>query len=207
MKAFQLKLAAVLQGSFSLKELNLIVVFQVNCPGCFFYALPLANELHQRYHERGLNVLGLSTAFEDFEFNNEKNTRLLLQDGILVGETKRAMEKMHVHRLPYTIHFPVAMDLLGAGDALYHPSDIEQICQTNTDFRNIEPLQKNRIRLLVQQHVLTMGLSSYTFTVNQLEGTPSWVLFHKNGTILEQWFGHRSKDDVLQQLAKYLPTT
>jgi len=38
--AIQLKIDRVLQGSFDLKALNLLFVFQVNCPGCFIYGFP-----------------------------------------------------------------------------------------------------------------------------------------------------------------------
>lgn len=76
--AIQLKIDRVLQGSFDLKALNLLFIFQVNCPGCFLYGFPRVNKLRLKYHQSGLNVLGLSTAFEDFEYNTAANTELLL---------------------------------------------------------------------------------------------------------------------------------
>jgi len=75
--AIQPKIDRVLQGSFDLKALNLLFVFQVNCPGCFLRFF-LVNKLHWKYRQSGLNVLGLSTAFEDFEYNTAANTELLL---------------------------------------------------------------------------------------------------------------------------------
>ncbi|MGL5795832.1 MAG: hypothetical protein ACRC06_15820, partial [Waterburya sp.] len=72
--AIQLKLDRVLQGSFDLKALNLLFVFQVNCSGCFIYGFPLVNKLHWKYRQFDLNVLGLSKAFEDFEYNTAANT-------------------------------------------------------------------------------------------------------------------------------------
>ena len=78
MTTIQLQIDRVLQGLFELKALNLLFVFQVNCPGCFLYGFPLVNSLYWKYHDSGLNVLGLSTAFEDFEFNTAENTELLL---------------------------------------------------------------------------------------------------------------------------------
>lgn len=77
MTMLQLRLDRVLQGSFDLKALNLLFVFQVNCPGCFIYGFPLV-KLYWKYRECGLNVLGLSTAFEDFDYNTAANTELLL---------------------------------------------------------------------------------------------------------------------------------
>ena len=49
MSKFQIKTDQVLQGDFKVKSLNLLLAFQVNCPGCFIYALPLAENLHQKY--------------------------------------------------------------------------------------------------------------------------------------------------------------
>jgi hypothetical protein len=33
----RLEIDKVLQGSFDLQPINLLFVFQVNCPGCFLY--------------------------------------------------------------------------------------------------------------------------------------------------------------------------
>lgn len=62
MPQLKLRISQVLQGEFHLKKLNLLLVFQVNCPGCFVYVLPLAAKLHHA-HGDDLNVLRLSTAF------------------------------------------------------------------------------------------------------------------------------------------------
>ena len=64
-------------GSISLNDLVgsvvMIEVFQVNCPGCFIYSLPKAVELYEKYHEHGLVVIGLATAFEDYDKNTFEN--------------------------------------------------------------------------------------------------------------------------------------
>ncbi|MEO0406976.1 MAG: hypothetical protein AAF289_06460 [Cyanobacteria bacterium P01_A01_bin.135] len=106
---FHLKLAQVLQGEFDIKALNLLVVFQVNCPGCFLYALPLAARLHDQHGDR-VNVLGLSTAFEDFDLNTAENTRRLLESGEVVGMTKQYWQRQGESRYGVPIRFPVAFD-------------------------------------------------------------------------------------------------
>ena len=68
-----------LQGKFSLKELNFLFVFQVNCPGCFLYGIPTVNQLYLEFGSQ-VGFLGLSTAFEDFEFNSRENTVKLLEE-------------------------------------------------------------------------------------------------------------------------------
>jgi len=54
----------------------------------------------------GLNVLGLSTAFEDFEYNTAANTELLLTEMKLVGATRQALGEFYSQ----AIDFPVAVD-------------------------------------------------------------------------------------------------
>ena len=69
----------------------LVEVFQVNCPGCFLYALPEAAGIHEQYHDKGVTVIGVATAFEDFDKNTLDNLRRLSEMGYVVGETKRAL--------------------------------------------------------------------------------------------------------------------
>ena len=88
MPTLNLQASEYLQGQFTEKNLNLLLVFQVNCPGCFLYAMPLFNELYRAYSNR-LGFIGLSTAFEDYEYNNVQNTKALLSDGILLEKPKR----------------------------------------------------------------------------------------------------------------------
>lgn len=169
MKPFQ-----VLQGEFQVKELNLLLVFQVNCPGCFVYALPLAARLHDQYSDR-LNVLGLSTAFEDFDLNTPDNTRRLLESGEVVGMTKLYLQQHGESPYSVPLRFPVAFDGI-EGD------------------QPVSKEQTSPIHPSVGQ----------TFRSNRLQGTPSWILFDESFTILEQWFGHKSESAVESILHQWL---
>lgn len=165
---FHLKLSRVLQGEFCVKDLNLLLVFQVNCPGCFIYALPLATRLHDQYGDR-VNVLGLSTAFEDFDLNTPANTRRLLESGEVVGMTKLYWQRLGVSRYRVPIRFPAAFDEMEGGQS-----------QSSADG---------------QMALGAQGVGC-TFQVNQLQGTPSWILFDERFMILAQWFGHKSESEV-----------
>lgn len=111
-RRFVLRVDEVLQGDFALGALNLLVVFQVNCPGCFLHALPMAGRIHEAFAARGLVTLGLSTAFEDFQENSLENTRRLLRDGALVGATAAWFAERGVTKREFEIPFPVAFDHL-----------------------------------------------------------------------------------------------
>ena len=109
MPQFHLKTEQVLQGDFTLQSLNLILIFQVNCPGCFIYALPLATKVYDQYGDR-INILGLSTAFEDFELNTAANTQKLLQKGEMVGVTQQYFQRKQVKRYSIPLKFAIAFD-------------------------------------------------------------------------------------------------
>lgn len=104
---FHLAVGEVIQGDMALNARTLLLVFQVNCPGCFTYALPLAEAIHRDSSRLGLSVKALSTAFEDFDLNTANHTRALVDGGTLVGETKRALG---TDTYQGTISFPVGVD-------------------------------------------------------------------------------------------------
>jgi hemoglobin-like flavoprotein len=174
---FEMKLSQVLQGEFRIQGLNLLLVFQVNCPGCFVYALPLAARLHDQYGDR-VNVLGLSTAFEDFSLNTLTNTRRLLESGEVVGMTKLYVQQHGESNYSVPIRFPVAFDGI-EGDQSQLPVSREQTAP-------------------IHQSI------GHTFRANQLQGTPSWILFDESFTILKQWFGHKSESEVESILHQWL---
>jgi len=63
----------------------------------------LVNKLHWKYRQSGLNVLGLSTAFEDFEYNTAANTELLLTEMKLVGATRQALGEFTLKRSTFPL--------------------------------------------------------------------------------------------------------
>ncbi|MBD3885809.1 hypothetical protein IFO70_29285 [Phormidium tenue FACHB-886] len=200
--AIQLKIDRVLQGSFDLKALNLLFVFQVNCPGCFIYGFPLVNKLYWKYRESGLNVLGLSTAFEDFEYNTAANTELLLTQKQMVGATRQALGENYAQ----AIDFPVAIDQFTTGTALATPANIERVCEAIAGFGNSSHLEQEALRQKVKTYLQKSTQTSATFTLNHLPGTPTFLLVDQNLELLEGWFGHTPEADVIQRIEKYINT-
>jgi hypothetical protein len=60
--------------------------------------------LYQQYKPQGINVLGISTAFEDFEYNTAANVERLLTDRQTIGATKKAIGEIYHQE----INFPIA---------------------------------------------------------------------------------------------------
>ncbi|MEQ8580875.1 MAG: hypothetical protein RIC30_06685 [Marinoscillum sp.] len=185
-------------GDHKLGELNLLFTFQVNCPGCFSYGFPLMELLREKYHDR-ISFLALSTAFEDYEFNNVENTELLVQEGQLVGETK----KMFGEQLPYPIKIPVAMDQV-AGSNVDLESLAEEMCHAISDFSIRSNSDKNEMHVRIKNYLLSQERISLTFSVNLFQGTPTFVLFDNSYEILFSWFGHRPKEQIENTIDEYI---
>ena len=203
MHKFHLNTSSIIKGDFVLEELNLLLVFQVNCPGCFAHAFPLANQAYDKYQSKGLNVLGLSTAFEDFEFNNQENTKLLIEEGKLVGETKRFFDSYDIEELPYPIKFPIAFDQNGLGRDIYTEDDARKLCAHQAYFKNLTESEQRESIDHIFQRLTALPNSSYTFTINRLMGTPSWIIFDSELNIKHSSFGHKEKEELFGILDKF----
>jgi len=184
----------ILQGEFEVKSLNFLFVFQVNCPGCFIYGIPMVNKL---YKESGNQIpfLGLSTAFEDYEYNNTENTKLLLFKNEVVGETKKSLLDQGFEKNPTPIEFPVAMDALAKADFDYNIG-AEKICQINPDYKIWPKFEQDSLRKRVISYLKNQEKLSITFTLNQFRGTPTMVVFNDQYEILFHKFGHTNFDNI-----------
>lgn len=170
-----------------LGQVVLVEVFQVNCPGCFLYALPQAVELHQKYSKHGLTVLGVATAFEDFDKNNLENLTRLAMHGEVVGETLRVLSqqgKLVAGRLPYQIPFPLAMDRLVRPRGDVTDGDIADFIRDHIpDFERQPETHQRQIRQKVLDYLQSLDCHAETFERFNLKGTPSHILIDKQGVL------------------------
>jgi hypothetical protein len=171
----------------------LVEVFQVNCPGCFLYALPQAVDLHGKYSEQGLTVLGVATAFEDFDKNNLGNLTRLAEHGEVVGETLRVLSqqgKLSADRLPYRIPFPLAMDRLTQHRGEVSENIITQFIQDHVpDFEQQPKAYQQDIRQQALSYLQSLDCHAGTFECFELKGTPSHILVDKRGILRDCTFG------------------
>ena len=169
-------------------------VFQVNCPGCFMYAIPEAIRLHQKYEDDGVRVLGLATAFEDFDKNTLDNLRLLAETGRVTGETRRALamrgQLQEGDRLPYTIPFPLAMDNLARqSDEPSHEAVMAVIHPQVPDFDSQPEGYRMELIRRVKDYLGAREYSAETFEKYSLRGTPSVILVDGKGILRDVSFG------------------
>ena len=172
----------------------LVEVFQVNCPGCFLYSIPETIDIYRKYKDKGLTVLGLATAFEDFDKNNLENLQKLLSTGEVIGETYRAFSSTgqlkDQNKLPYRIPFPVAMDMLVKHSGILTESKIMDFIEANIPTFRSYP-QKDRQILIerVKQYLHSKQYSAKTFEEYALRGTPSVILIDRTGILRGTYFG------------------
>jgi len=201
MRKIELSIDKMIQGKFKIQKLNLLLMFQVNCPGCFYYALPLFNELYTTYKDQ-LGFIALSTAFEDFNFNSERNTEALVKEGTLVGETKKALNEQGIFSLHFPLLTPIGMDKKMEPDQ--KESLTETICNTNPNYKIWSAYDQNLMKKNVLNYIDKQEEVSITFTGNQFRGTPTIALFNEEKELLGSWFGHTAKKDIINKITQFI---
>jgi len=207
-KAPNLKVSQWMQGlptNFDKEKdhIVLVEVFQVNCPGCFLYGIPEAINIYNKYHSEGVTVLGVATAFEDFDKNTKENLELLLKTGEVIGDTKEGLSqygKLVDSKLPYKIPFPVGMDSL-----IKETGDINEIRIKNfinkqiPDFDSQSEDYKNQIIHRVKEYLKSKEYSAETFEEYSLNGTPSTIVVDRKGILRDVSFGQNGALESLIQ--------
>lgn len=195
----ELKVSEWVQGGpITLKDYQgkviVVEVFQVNCPGCFIYGIPEAIDTFQKYKNNDVVVLGLATAFEDFDKNTLENLKLLLKENKVIGETLTTLtyqnKLLNEGKLAYSIPFPVGMDMLVKEKLPIEEKRIMEFVNTNVpDFDLYHQKDKEQIISRVKSYLETKPYSPLTFEEYSLRGTPSTMFIDKKGILRETTFG------------------
>jgi hypothetical protein len=204
MSKFHLNIQELVQGQFNVQKVNLAFVFQVNCPGCFIYGIPIVNNLYKSFNHK-IGFIGIATAFEDFEFNNEANLKLLLNDGTLVGETKKYYDaNFGVSNYTEALDFPVAYDSVLSSNEFLNSKNIKLFYDAIPNIANISEKEKEILVMRIKAYFSQIPLIAETFTLNLLQGTPSFIIFDENYTILESYFGHQNEEKLKTKLEQLM---
>lgn len=209
-KAPNLKISKWVQGlATNINKLKdsvvLVEVFQVNCPGCFLYGIPEAIDIYKKYRNDSVRVIGLATAFEDYDKNTVENLELLLTTGEVIGETHNLLGQYGQLKenkfLPYKIPFPVAMDsLLKETGAISQDRIMDLIIKNVPDFETYNELNKAEIIERAKQY-LSKQYVAETFEEYSLKGTPSSILIDKKGILRQTAFGQSGDlEDIVKKL-------
>ena len=197
-KAPNLKVSKWVQGmdtNLDKQNDNVVVVevFQVNCPGCFMYGIQESIEIYNKYKSEGVSVLGMATAFEDFDKNTLENLQMLLETGETVGETKKMLSQYgesQGDKISFKIPYPVAMDSLikQSGEASKEKMD-SLIKNQIPNFDEQPEDYKKQIYDRVKDYFMSKEFSAETFEMYALPGTPSSILVDRKGILRDITFG------------------
>jgi len=209
-KAPNLKVSDWVQGNGSNLDQHggnvvLVEVFQVNCPGCFMYGIPESIEIFNKYKSKDVSVLGVATAFEDFDKNTLKNLELLVETGKAIGETEKMLGQygqLNGDKITYKIPYPIAMDsLIKQSDDVTKEQMDSLIKKQIPDFDTQPENYKNEIYDRVKNYFLSKEYSAETFEMYALPGTPSSILIDRKGILRDISFGQNgSLESKIQNL-------
>ena len=209
-KAPNLKLGKWVQGmdtNFDKEgdNVKLAEVFQVNCPGCFMHSIPEIINIYNKYKGDGLSVMGVATAFEDYDKNTLENLEMLLTTGEVVGDTKQALSQygqLNDGKLQFKIPYPVAMDSLVKEGG--EPSMEKMTAFINQQIPNFESQPdeyKNQIYARVKEYYKSKEFTAETFEMYSLQGTPSTILVDRKGILRDISFGSTANlESMVQKL-------
>ena len=209
-KAPNLKLGKWVQGmdtNFDKEgdNVKLVEVFQVNCPGCFMHSIPEIINIYNKYKDDGLSVMGVATAFEDYDKNTLENLEMLLTTGEVVGDTKQALTQygqLNDGKLQFKIPYPIAIDSLVKEGG--EPSMEKMTAFINQQIPNFESQPdeyKNQIYARVKEYYKSKEFTAETFEMYSLQGTPSTILVDRKGILRDVSFGSTANlDSMVQKL-------
>ncbi len=196
-----------LPTNFDQEKDHIIVteVFQVNCPGCFLYGMPAMIDIYNRYRDEGVRVLGMATAFEDFDKNTLDNLKMLVETGEVIGDTLNGLSQygqLDGNKLRYKIPFPVAMDMLTKVEGEPGREKIMEFIHSQIPEFDSQPEDyKNQIIKRVKDHMMAKEYSAETFEKYALRGTPSTIIVDRRGILRDVSFGQTGHvEQIIQSL-------
>ena len=207
-KAPNLKLGKWVQGmdtNFDTEgdNVKLVEVFQVNCPGCFMHSIPEIINIYNKYKGDGLSVMGVATAFEDYDKNTLENLEMLLTTGEVVGDTKQALTQygqLDNGKLQFKIPYPVAMDsLVKEGGEVSMEKMTAFINQQIPNFESQPDEYKSQIYARVKEYYKSKEFTAETFEMYALQGTPSTILVDRKGILRDVSFGSTANLEAMVQ--------
>jgi hypothetical protein len=169
-------------------------------------AIPEAIEIYNKYKDDGVRVLGIATAFEDFEKNTVDNLKMLAETGEVIGETKKALSMYGKlkdgNKLSFKIPFPLGMDqLTKVNDEVNQDQVMKFVYAQLPEFDSQPEDYRNQIIQRVKDHLKSKEYSAETFEKFALQGTPSSILIDRKGILRDVSFGQSGHlDSMIQKL-------
>ena len=167
------------------------------------HSIPEIINIYNKYKGDGLSVMGVATAFEDYDKNTLENLEMLLTTGEVVGDTKQALSQygqLNDGKLQFKIPYPVAMDSLVKEGG--EPSMEKMTAFINQQIPNFESQPddyKNQIYARVKEYYKSKEFTAETFEMYSLQGTPSTILVDRKGILRDVSFGSTANLEAMVQ--------
>ena len=196
---FKLDISKVLKGEDPFKsdvDHVVVLLFQVNCPGCFTHALPQVSELSARTDSSKVGFLAIATAFENFDLNTMENAEALVNEGVLVGSTAKRLGKKKLDPAELLDGLSVAVDRLIERSA---EAEFEQFSVEFPELVCKAP--RENILQLLGKEIEERPRIGATFQGLRAQGTPTLALVQrKTLRVLVAGIGHQ----VIAEITKAL---
>ena len=167
------------------------------------HSIPEIINIYNKYKSDGLSVMGVATAFEDYDKNTLENLEMLLTTGEVVGDTKQALTQygqLNDGKLQFKIPYPVAMDSLVKEGG--EPSMEKMTAFINQQIPNFESQPddyKSQIYARVKEYYKSKEFTAETFEIYSLQGTPSTILVDRKGILRDVSFGSTANLEAMVQ--------
>lgn len=136
----------------------------------------------------------MATAFEDFDKNTLENLKLLATQNKVIGETQQYLEENDLlvdGKLSYQIPFPLVMDRISKQQKEFSDNEIIRfITQHISNFSDKNEDEKKSIKQQALNYLQNRLYSPETFSIYELQGTPSHIIIDKKGILRAVEFGH-----------------
>jgi hypothetical protein len=167
------------------------------------HALPEAIKIYNKYKDEGVRVIGIATAFEDYDKNTLDNLKMLAETGEVIGETQNALSmygQLQNGKLSYKIPFPLAMDKLSKIDGKVSEDKVLQFIYGQIPEFDSQPEEyRKQIIQRVKDYMKTKEYSAETFEKFALQGTPSMILVDRKGILRDVSFGQSGNVEAMIQ--------
>ena len=179
MSTLSLDISKLLQGEnpfISKVEHVVILLFQVNCPGCFTHGLPAFLALRKRVNPAEIGFMAIATAFEDFDLNTEDSANALVNEGLLVGATAIRLGKKKIDPHSLFDGVCVATDrIITRGPSA--EEELDRLAELQPSLLKKAP--REQLLHIVNEDLRQRPWTSATFESLNAQGTPTFALIHR----------------------------
>jgi peptide-methionine (R)-S-oxide reductase len=198
---FFLQYDEAVQGTFNADaRFTLLYLFRMNCPGCFLYGFDEAHAVFDAFDPEELQVVGLSTAFGEFDGDPAEATRRFVRQGVLTPVVEHEFHELNIDRRPYPVRFPVLLDRMSAPEEFLNADTLQWFYSLNPNYPLVTAEDVKSIVRRATLFYTQFPLVSHTFSLNFLRGTPSYILLDHDKNKRADWLGHQGAGPLIHKI-------